>query len=299
MLKGTDISAYQDTIPAGDFCILKATEGTGYIDPPFVTRWKHLLQNGTLRGAYHFAHPSNDPTAEVDFFLSIVQPAGLTGADLLCLDFEVDDNMSVSHCAQWARTWCQRVQTVTGQRPVVYTFLSFAEAGNCDGLGSYPLWMADPSRPAGQPRVPAPWTDWVLHQYGSPSGVDVDVFKGSRNDWLALSGGRTTSISEDDDMPQGMLNQHAVNLTDPKNTPISVPAGKYKFIGFAADNGYFKHAPASLRVAQHVGGGNWTVHPVTVDSTKDKATLAIDPKADQLSITYADDGVVPVGWDIS
>lgn len=61
-----------------------------------------------------------------------------------------------------------------GCDPIIYTFLSFAQEGNCAGLGGHPLWIADPSRAAGRPRVPGPWKGWLLHQYGTDS-VDADV----------------------------------------------------------------------------------------------------------------------------
>lgn len=195
MMRGTDISAYQSSIPPGDFCVLKATEGLGYNDPPFAARWKTLGQRGTLRGAYHFGHPKNDPTAEAEHFLRVVRAAGLAPGDMLVLDHEVSDGTSPAHCAAWARTWCQHVTDAVGRRPVVYTFLSFAWEGRCEGLGGYPLWIADPSRGPAHPRVPAPWKSWVMHQYAETGGIDRDVFNGDRAAWLALGG------SKEDDMP--------------------------------------------------------------------------------------------------
>ena len=45
----------------------------------------------------------------------------------------------------------------------VYTFISFATGGNCDGLG-YPLWLAYPSTAA--PASPPPWHRLTFWQWG-------------------------------------------------------------------------------------------------------------------------------------
>lgn len=194
-LRGVDISSYQSAIPAGvDFAILKATEGLTINDSRFVGWWGIL--RGKPRGAYHFGHPKNSAIQEADHFLSIVAHR-LAPGDVLVLDHEVNDGMSAAHCAQWAKDWCTRVKQKTGITPWVYTFLSFAWAGNCAGLGSYPLWIADPSSAAGHPRVPSPWKTWVMHQYTSAGGIDRDVFNGSATDWRALGGAQPQQQEED------------------------------------------------------------------------------------------------------
>lgn len=288
MLRGTDISRYQSSIPAGDFCIMKATEGVSYVDAPFASRWKTLASRGTLRGAYHFARPGNNgPGAEADHFLSVVLVAGLKPGDLLVLDHETAGG-SAAHDASWAQAWCTHVQAKTGVKPVVYTFLSFAQDGRCAGLGGYPLWIADPSRPAGQPRVPAPWKDWVLHQYGEPGGVDVDVFKGSRSDWLTLGGQAPTPAPTpvEDDMPYGVVH----NGTDKTNPTVqALPEGRYTTIGLNADNGIQGLKPASLRVAMQDGTGKWTVAKNTVvDSAKGQMVLHLPARCVAVSILHED-----------
>jgi GH25 family lysozyme M1 (1,4-beta-N-acetylmuramidase) len=297
-LRGTDISAYQGSIPAGDFCIEKATEGLGYNDPPFAARWKTLAQRGTLRGAYHFAHTGDDPVAEADHFLSIVTAAGLKPGDWLVLDHETPGS-SPSHDAAWAVAWCKHVQAKTGVRPVVYTFLSFAQEGRCAGLGGYPLWIADPSSPAGHPRVPAPWTSWAMHQYGSPGGVDVDVFNGDKAAWLALGGGHTPTPTptptpttpQETDMPNGQLKDGA----NAKDT-ISWPKGQCKgAIGFLAEPG----ASAALHVQVHDAKGWGPVSVHTAAATKAVVHFTDPATTDGVSVVRADTGAATVGYDAS
>lgn len=176
MLKGIDVSSYQGAVDWDKhkgFAIAKASEGRTVVDSQFARNWREMQRVGLVRGAYHFAHPGNNTAAaEVSAFLSRI-PEIETG-DLLALDLEVTDGASASHVAGWARDWCARTKKATGVTPLVYTYLSFAESGNCAGLGGYPLWIADPSRPAGKPRVPGPWKDWLLHQYGDKP-LDMDI----------------------------------------------------------------------------------------------------------------------------
>lgn len=300
MLKGTDISAYQSSIPSGDFCIMKATEGTTYVDSPFASRWAQFRTSssvkGMLRGAYHFAHPANNPVTEANFFLGVVRSAGLASGDVLALDFESSDGMSAAHCSTWAQTWCSHVASSVGYKPIVYTFLSFAESGNCAGLSNYHLWIADPSSPAGSPRVPSPWSTWVIHQYGSPGGVDQDIFNGVHNDWIALGGGGSPSPanSKDNDMPYGTLSEGAQAIT-----PISLPKGQYKTIGFFCDNGLQGLPPAQLRVAIH--DTTWHVSTVTVDGMKGQAVVTFPNIAETVgvSVRREDAGGVHIAWEVS
>jgi len=76
-------------------------------------------------------------------------------------------------------------------------------------------------------------------------------------------------------MPYGTLAVGAQALT-----PISLPKGRYKTIGFTCDNGAQGLAPATLRVAVHHTGGWHVVDGVTVDSAKGQTVVTFtDPRA--------------------
>jgi lysozyme len=182
MISGADISNVNGQIDLAalgrdhhlSFAFLKATEGRGFRDPLFPVFWKAAADLGLVRGAYHFARPATDAAAQADAFLAYVRAAGLQAGDMLALDLEEADGRSPADVAAWGRQFCARVHQGTGRAPLVYTFLSFAQEGNCAGLGGYPLWIADPSSTPGRPRVPAPWTTWAVHQFGQ-QGIDLDV----------------------------------------------------------------------------------------------------------------------------
>jgi GH25 family lysozyme M1 (1,4-beta-N-acetylmuramidase) len=302
--EGIDLSSYQPSFDWAaekgriSFAFIKATEGTRIRDPDFAVNWREAGALGIVRGAYHFGHPKNGAAADSRAFLDTVRAHGLTAGDLIALDLEASDGLSPARVAEYARNWCADVQRATGHTPIVYTFLSFAEQGNCAGLGHYPLWIAEPSAPAGRPVVPRPWSTWKFHQYGTASvgtnTVDVNVFNG---DTAALKkfANPATSPKEEAEVQTGSLNNG-----DSAVTAIAIPFGSAKEIGFACDNGNQGLPSARLRVA--VWAGHWKVHnPVVVDSSKGQTVIKFgDPsKTSVVSVERLDAGTVSVGYQVS
>ncbi|NUR85153.1 MAG: hypothetical protein HOY71_13800 [Nonomuraea sp.] len=148
------------------FGIAKASEGTGFTDKAFARHWRELKENKLVRGAYHFGRPGSDPVRQADHFLQVVEKQGLESGDLLVLDLEVTDGRSTAQVNAWAKRWLERVRAETGVRPLFYSSYSFAQQYG-GGLGDYPLWVAHYGRDKGKVSAPAPWKDWVLHQYSS------------------------------------------------------------------------------------------------------------------------------------
>jgi lysozyme len=178
-LKMRDISAWNGvpniTSLDADIVAIKATEGTGYLSPVFAQDWTNAERAGKARMAYHLLHPSLSSLAQVRFFLDSVKAAGLKDRDGLCVDFEETDGLDAGNVAQKGREFRDAVEKETKCKLVVYTFINFAQSGNCEGLGNQPLWIADPSDLPAHPRVPLPWTDWMFHQYGQRRGIDEDL----------------------------------------------------------------------------------------------------------------------------
>jgi hypothetical protein len=103
--------------------------------------------------------------------------------------------------------------------------------------------------------------------------------------------------TQEDDMPFGQLRDGEGAVT-----PISLPAGRYKAIGFIADNGLQGLPPVEIRVAaRHTDGSGWSVTELTVDGTaKGKAGwLWPNPATvDALSVRRVK-GDATVAWDVS
>lgn len=188
LLHGVDVSSFQGPPSnwkhaAGpiSWAAVKITElepnGVHYVNPDAAADWAYLDRQNLNRVAYLFGHPSVNAGATVDFFLSQLNRLGLHDGDGIALDLEVTDGLGPAAVSAWARNVASQLHKRTGRQPVIYTFLSFAESGNCAGLGHYPLWIADPSSPMGRPRVPRPWTTWTMHQHSIVGSIDRDVAK--------------------------------------------------------------------------------------------------------------------------
>ena len=185
-LAGVDVSSFQGPpsvwrTKAGRiaWAAVKLTElepnGTRYVNPDAAADWHWLDRANKGRLAYMFGHPSVSATDTVDFFVSELTKLGLKRTDGVVLDLEVTDGRTPTDVDNWAAAVMADLVKRLHRRPVLYTFLSFAQNGNCDRLGKYPLWIADPSSPRGRPRVPKPWHTWAIHQYDITGPIDRDV----------------------------------------------------------------------------------------------------------------------------
>ena len=149
MVLGIDVSAYQRSISwkavkeAGvEYGFVKATEGTGYVNPTYERHRNAARRHGIPVGAYHFARPDSDdgPLAEADFFLEVAAPG--QGDLLPVLDFELA-GMGPAKLRRWAKDWLKRVEKRIGQPPILYTYSAFwtSTVDNAVGLSRYPLWL--------------------------------------------------------------------------------------------------------------------------------------------------------------
>lgn len=184
LLRGVDVSSYEG--PPADWkagagaiawAAVKITElqpgGTRYVNPDAAADWAFLHGKGRI--GYLFGHPATDPAATAEFFARELRALGLDPGDGIALDLEVTDGKTAAEVSAWAHAVLGELGWRIERTPLVYTFESFAQAGNCAGLGRYPLWIADPSDPAGHPAVPPPWTRWTIQQTGITGSIDRDV----------------------------------------------------------------------------------------------------------------------------
>ena len=186
MIRGVDVSGFQGPPGAWHAAAgairwvgVKLTElqpgNIEYVNPDAPADWAYVAEQNLGRIGYLFGHPSVSSAATVSFFAAEIRALGLRDTDGIMLDLEVTDGLAPGQVNAWAEMVMANLRRTFSRMPILYTFISFAEAGNTSGLGKYPLWIADPSSPPGQPVVPAPWTTWAIHQYSTSAPIDRDV----------------------------------------------------------------------------------------------------------------------------
>ena len=222
MLRGFDVSGYQAGIGIAameaDFVIVKATEGTAYVNPDYRRQADEALASGKLLGCYHYAYGSHSPGSAADearHFLERFAP--YRGRAIPVLDWEAEaQSLPVS----WALEWLEAVEAETGATPWFYAYASYLNSRDHSAISRFPLWMASYlSRYAGGGYVDGPeniwptgsWDGMVAYQYtsegrldGYGGNLDLDVFYGSRGDWIRMQGGAMGSIER--------MVQHAVGI---------------------------------------------------------------------------------------
>jgi len=153
------------------FMGVKATDGSGWVDPTFKARWAEMgrtLRPGKLdlRIAYHFLEPGNG-RAQANHFLNTVGVRGkLKPGTRLALDWEGAALGSTRELKDAAK----RIHEVTGTWPLVYA--SASEVGRAKAAVPHaPVWNAHYSPDKSDFKNP-------FVQTGG-SGLDTDVFTGT------------------------------------------------------------------------------------------------------------------------
>lgn len=210
-MNGIDISSYQAKLNAGivpsDFVIIKATEGTNYINPTWEEQAKQVIQANKLLGFYHFASVGN-PIAEADFFISVIKD--YIGKAVLVLDFEAGAINAWGNIG--ARQFLNRVKEKTGINPMIYMSAEVTRQFNWSIISNTnPLWVAQYASMNSTGYQSEPWTDgkgygaWssaAIHQYSSAGSLanwngnlDINLAYINANQWKSLAGSTSTSTS--------------------------------------------------------------------------------------------------------
>ncbi len=214
-ITGPDVASYQH--PGGasidwsqvknsgrDFAFVKATEGTGYVNPYFSADWAAIQANGMVRGSYHYAKPNTSPTSaaeQAQYFVATAGRMQATGDLAPILDFEDSGGLSPSALITWVHSWLNTITALTGRTPIIYTYPYFWQSAmsNNTGFTQYPLWIADYNG-GSAPNTPliGGWNSWTFWQYtdagsipGVPTGVDISKFCCDSGTLSSLSNGAT------------------------------------------------------------------------------------------------------------
>lgn len=195
-ITGIDISAHNgvpdfDSIAAAgiNFAYIKASEGTDFRDPAFITNYAAAKRVGIPVGAYHFFRFDCDGRLQAANFLDA------TKGCLLDLPAAIDVEESGNPGAIATETVVNRLETMiallraAGRKVIIYTNKNgdarFVRR-NFDGDSpcNPDLWICSFTDP---PLTRRPWTLWQ-HSHcsripGIKGPVDLNTFNGSADDW--------------------------------------------------------------------------------------------------------------------
>lgn len=144
--------------PHADGVIVKATQGTGYVNPRCNHQWDLAGQLGKKRGLYHYAG-GGDPVAEAQYFISNIK--NYVGQGVLFLDWESYQNSAWGN-TNWARQFVDEVHRLTGVWPVIYVQESALwQVANC--ASDCGVWVAK--------YATMTWGSWTLPGMNVSSGA--------------------------------------------------------------------------------------------------------------------------------
>jgi GH25 family lysozyme M1 (1,4-beta-N-acetylmuramidase) len=252
-LEGIDVSHWQGTIDwpkvaaAGKkFVIMKATEGTGFVDWKYATNHAGARAAGIRTTAYDFASPdatANEAVAEANHFVDV---AALMDGDLVpALDLEATGGLGTAALRNWVASWLAQVTARIGIKPMIYVSPAFWVKYMGDTTwfatsGYRILWIAHWG--VSKPTVPAQnwdgygWTFWQYSNCGSVPGiggcVDLDRYNGTNLEPVTYHPGFRLSASPGSpSVKQGRSVSTTIgiartNVTDPIDLRVSgLPAG--------------------------------------------------------------------------
>lgn len=193
MLNFIDISSYQADLnlvavsSSIQGVIVKATEGTSYVNPYCDRHYQQAKSANLLRGFYHFAG-SGDPLAETAFFYRNV--LGYLHDGIPVLDWE--GNQTVD----WVNQFIRQFHNLTGIWPWIYAnpwrFNQEGVEPNCARwVASYPEVAHPTFAQAASWKCPTANGNVVAWQFcsdgrisGYNSNLDCSVYYGDRESWL-------------------------------------------------------------------------------------------------------------------
>ncbi|MGW7514774.1 glycoside hydrolase family 25 protein [Streptomyces sp. NPDC054796] len=171
-VRGIDVSSYQSTGYSTkdlDFVIVKATEGTSYINPKQVAQAKRAREAGLVVGFYHFLRGSSGMKEQARYFVE--KCASLHG-DMLFADWE-DPSVSCAEKDQFLA----EVKRLRGKthRVGLYCNVDYWTRRDTTSNAGDALWIAQYNGKPGKPSVKHAWR---FHQYtDNPIDKNVGDFK--------------------------------------------------------------------------------------------------------------------------
>ena len=204
-MQGIDVSSWngapfnsitEAAYKQSDFCIVKLTQGTSYLNPNADYAINRTLNDGKLLGLYHYAS-GHDAKTEAQYFYRHAKP--YIGKAILCLDWEAEQN-SAFGSNQWCKQFVDELYRLAKVYAVIYTG-SYVLQQVSNLVDKCELWLAgypDYRTTWNVPTFPysiAPWNNYFIWQFTSAGGVDKNTCPFTKAKWQAIAKGN--NIKED------------------------------------------------------------------------------------------------------
>lgn len=201
---GSDDSIIRDSHAQG--VIVKATQGTGYVNPKCNHQWDLAGELGKLRGLYHYAGGGN-PEEEAQFFINSIK--NYVGQGILILDWEGYQNSAWGD-VNWSLRFCKEVNRLTNVWPLVYVQESAVwQVANCAPYCG--AWVAK--------YYSMNWNSWTVPNMS----VNPGAF-GTLTGWQFTGGDMDRSIFYLDEAGWNAIAKPGETKTDTSPAPAPAPA---------------------------------------------------------------------------
>ncbi len=183
---GSDDSIISDSHAQG--VIVKATQGTYYVNPKCNHQYNLARQEGKLTGLYHYAGGGN-PVTEAQYFINSIK--NYVGQSILILDWEQGQNPAWGN-TNWARQFVDEVHRLTNVWPLIYVQeTALNQVANC--ASDCGLWIA---------KYPSMhWHSWTVPDMNVNAGAfkqitgwqytgddrDRSIFYLNKEEWMKLA----------------------------------------------------------------------------------------------------------------
>lgn len=174
-----------------DALIMKATQGTYFVDRYCDKMVQRAIKDGKLWGFYHYAGGGN-PIAEAVYFYNNCKNYFKHGIPVI--DFEEADNASNWNNHNWVRQFVNKVHELSGVWCMVYIQQSaLAKVANCANdcalwVAAYPTLTNNSWNAGGLIGGTAPWATYTLWQYTAANGCDRSMGNLTRDGWNRIAG---------------------------------------------------------------------------------------------------------------
>lgn len=212
-MQGIDISGWQAginvaAVPA-DFVIVKATQGTSFVNKEYNTQINQAANAGRLLGVYHYIG-GQGADAEMTHFYNTIKP--WIGKALICLDWESEQNSQWGN-TNYLRQCIEKIKALTGKTIVVYASKSVFPFDLVNSTGCK-AWVAQYANMNATWYQENPWNEGaytcLIRQYSSAGrlsgyngNLDINKAYCTRDEWNKLAGGGNTVEPSKPNTPEG------------------------------------------------------------------------------------------------